>query len=317
MNAPALSWDTLFFNGSIVDLDIRIWTARMSVRPADLGIEDTEEVRAALGLGIVRLAPKKAFDTLLAIRRAALKDVETHSFNFPFIRGARYVPEKKMKDLSEKLRARREEFYRVVKSDFEPERYAQVRADMLPVIRKALLDAACDNIDSSMTRIEAEYPQDIEARFFMGWTTYSVSGAKNAAAAEGMAQETEQVKGVIREMVSQIREEFSEKVASIGKIIARGGKIPTTSIVSCREVLARVKEMNVFGDTELLNQVRAFERILAISEMEARPDNEALKMDLSAIEASVRESLEAAVANAEANLTNVGNRRIAVPEGRR
>jgi hypothetical protein len=76
MTTNALGWDNLFFSGSIVDLDINIWSARLSVRPADLGIEDTAAVREALGLGVVRLAPHKAFERLLAIRQAALKDVE-------------------------------------------------------------------------------------------------------------------------------------------------------------------------------------------------------------------------------------------------
>ena len=103
MTTNALGWDNLFFSGSIVDLDINIWSARLSVRPADLGIEDTAAVREALGLGVVRLAPHKAFERLLAIRRAALKDVENSSFNFPFIRGARYVPEAKVESLLAKL----------------------------------------------------------------------------------------------------------------------------------------------------------------------------------------------------------------------
>ena len=314
-NATALGWDTLFFNGSIVDLDIKVWSARLSVRPSDLGIEDTNEVREALGLGIVRLAPKKAFERILAIRRAALKDVENHSFNFPFIRGARYVPEKKIEPLLEKLRARRDEFGTAV---FEfAASYDAVRAEMYPVIRKALLDAACDNIDESLSRIDAEYPEDVNSRFYFGWTSYAISGAKSKAAQDAVTQETEQVKGVVREIVSQLRAEFSDKVSSVAKIIARGGKIPTNSIASCREVLARVKEMNVFGDTELTNQVRAFERILAVSEVEARPDNEALSKDLDAIAENVQKSLDEAVANAEATLTGLGNRKITIPERRK
>ena len=133
---------------------------------------------------------------------------------------------------------------------------------MLPVIRKALLDAACENVDASLVRIEAEYPKDIVSEFGFSWKIYGISGTKSASASEAIASETEQVKGVIREIVVQLRTEFSEKVSSIAKIIARGGKIPSTSLESAREVLKRVKEMNVFGDAELTNQVRAFERIL-------------------------------------------------------
>ncbi len=312
MTTNALGWDNLFFSGSIVDLDINIWSARLSVRPADLGIEDTPDVREALGLGIVRLAPHKAFERLQQIRRAALKDVENSSFNFPFIRGARYVPEAKVESLLAKLDQRKAEFFAAI-SDFA-DRYNTIRAEMLPVIRKALLDASCDNIDASMTRIEAEYPKDIVSCFFIGWKIYGISGTKSATAAEAIAQETEQVKGVVREIVTQLRTEFTEKVSGVAKIIARGAKVPTSSIASCREVLARVKEMNVFGDVELNRQVIAFERVLALAEVRSDSFNTTSTTDLDRIQDVLTKSLDDAVAAAEKNLTGVGNRRLSLPK---
>lgn len=310
MTTNALGWDNLFFSGSIVDLDINIWSARLSVRPADLGIEDTAAVREALGLGIVRLAPHKAFERLLAIRRAALKDVENSSFNFPFIRGARYVPEAKVEALLAKLEFRQGEFFAAI-TDFS-DRYNFIRAEMIPVIRKALLDAACENIEASLTRIEAEYPKNIVACFGFSWKIYGIGGTKSASASEAIATETEQVKGVIREIVVQLRTEFSEKVSSIAKIIARGGKIPSTSIESAREVLKRVKEMNVFGDVELNNQVRAFERILALQETGYKADEVNLRSDLDLIRVTIEQSIDDAVRAAEKNLTGLGRRKIEV-----
>jgi hypothetical protein len=312
MTTNALGWDNLFFSGSIVDLDINIWSARLSVRPADLGIEDTAAVREALGLGIVRLAPHKAFERLLAIRRAALKDVENSSFNFPFIRGARYVPEAKVERLLAQLDKRQSEFFGAI-NDFS-DRYNFIRAEMIPVIRKALLDAACENIEASLTRIEAEYPKDIVSCFGFSWKIYGISGTKSSSASEAIATETEQVKGVIREIVVQLRSEFSDKVSGIASIIARGGRVPTTSIASCREVLDRVKTMNVFGDSELTNQVRAFERILALSEVSNDPKDLGLSLtpDINKIQKDLNESLDAAIANAEKNLTGLGNRRISL-----
>jgi len=314
MNAAMLNWDSLFFRGSIVDLDINIWSARLSVRPADLGIVDTPDVREALGLGVVRLAPHKAFEKLLAIRRAALKDVENASFNFPFIRGARYVPEKKVEYLLSCLADRKYQFESEV-SRFA-ENYEQTRYAMIPVIRKALVDASCDNVEASIARIVAEYPEDVTSCFGFEWKVYSISGAKSQAAADAVAKETESVKDVVREIVVQLRDEFSEKVKAIAAIIARGAKIPSTSLESARELLNRVKEMNVFGDVELNNQVRAFERVLALASTESVPTNAftTFGTDLNQIQDVLTKSLDEAVAAAEKNLTGLGNRRIQFPE---
>jgi hypothetical protein len=312
MTANELTWDALFYRGSIADLDINIWSAKLNLRPTDIDVADTPDVREALTLGTMRLAPKKAFDRILAIRRAALKDVENSSFNFPFLRGARYVPEAKVAVLIERLESRRAQFDAAI-SDFS-DRYQFIRADMIPIIRKALLDSGCEDIESAMARVNNEYPSQIEAHFGFSWKMYAISGAKSAAA-DVANEETAQVKGILAEIVKQLRDEFAEKVSGIAKIIARGGKIPSTSIDSCREVLKRVKEMNVFGDAELTNQVRAFERILALDSVVGPDTNKVpgLSADLDKIQDTLKTSLDVAIANAERSLTGFGNRKIQIP----
>ena len=312
MTANELTWDALFYRGSIVDLDINIWSAKLNLRPSDIDVADTPDVREALTLGTMRLAPKKAFDGILRVRRAALKGVENSSFNFPFLRGARYVPEAKVARLLELLNIRKAYFDEAV-ADFS-DKYNFIRADTLPVIRRALLDSGCKDIGPAMARVENEYPTDIVSHFGFSWKMYAISGAKSAAAADVASEETAQVKGILAEIVKQLRDEFSEKVSSIAKIIGRGGKIPSTSIDSCREVLKWVKEMNVFGDVELNNQVRAFERILALDSV-VGPDTSkvpGLAADLDKIQDVLKTSLDDAIAAAEKNLTGLGRRKIEV-----
>jgi hypothetical protein len=312
MTANELTWDALFYRGSIADLDINIWSAKLNLRPSDIDVADTPDVREALTLGTMRLAPKKSFDRILQIRRAALKDVENSSFNFPFLRGARYVPEAKVAGLLFSLEKRRDEFEAAV-ADFS-EKYNFIRAETIPVIRRALLDSGCKDIESAMARVNNEYPTDIVSHFGFSWKMYAISGAKSAAGAEAATEETAQVKGILAEIVKQLRDEFSEKVRAIAGIIGRGGKIPSTSIDSCREVLARVKSMNVFGDAELTNQVRAFERILALDSVVGPDTNKVpgLAADLDKIQDVLKTSLDDAIANAEKNLTGLGRRKIEV-----
>ena len=312
MTALELTWDALFYRGSIADLDVNVWGATLNLRPNDVDVNDTQDVREVLQLGKMRLAPKKAFDRILQIRRAALKDVENSSFNFPFLRGARYVPEAKVASLVERLNKRRADWDAAI-FDFA-EDYSTVRGEMLPVIRRALTDAGCRDIETAMARVESEYPKQIEAHFGFSWKMYAIAGAKSAAGAEVASEETAQVKGILREIVVQLRDEFAEKVKSVAAIIARGGRVPSTSIASCREVLNRVKTMNVFGDAELTNQVRAFERILGLSEVAIDPKDlgQSLTPDLNAIQNTLQTSLDDAIRSAEQNLTGLGRRKIKV-----
>lgn len=308
MNSNGLAWDALFFQGSVVDLDITTWTARLGIKPSDLGIENTTEVRMALSLGSHRLAPKKSFDSILEIARDAKRVVEWHSINFPFIRGARYIPEKKMEQLMEKLRGLRSDFNAA--ADEYADRYDEIKAAMIPVIRKALLDAACDNIDASMERILSQYPTRIEVRskFKLSWNVYAIRGAKSQAAAEAVEQESENVKSVVREMVVQLREEFTEKVAIIAKQVARGARLKGNTISSSREVLARIEEMNLFGDSDLSRQIDALRAVL--DRAESMDKSGELAPDLDSIQSALDVSLEEAVANAENYLTGLGRRRI-------
>jgi len=307
-----LGWDKIFAKGSVVDLDVGLYRAHTSIKTSDLEIKDSEEVRKAISLGTFRLIPKKAFEEIAEIGGRAKRTIESHSLTFGFVKGARYVPENKMASLMEKLKALRDEY------DFAAEKfilnYEAEKEAMLPILFKALSDASDDEavVARAYERVVSEYPpaEVIRRKFYLRWTTYSIAGSKSVAAAEQAAVETENVKGIVREMIGQLREELTEKVGTIMALVARGGKVPTSSVESAKEVLDRIESMNIFGDSVLSEQVGKLRAVLTQSEREMSRSKSNNLQTLTSITKAIEGSIEEAVAEAEMNLTGVGRRKI-------
>ena len=312
MTPNKIGWDSLFFMGSIVDIEVKVWPARTRIRPSDVDVEDTPEVRQALSLGSTRLAPKATINKMYALAREAKRVLDDHSFNFPFIKGCRFIPEGKMESLLEQMRSYQSRFGFLADEDFGEEGIEEIKRNMEPVIRKALSDANCKDIKYALERIMNEYPSDVRDRFSFSWKIYAIQGAKSKAAAEAIEEEAENVKSVVREMVTQIREEFTEKVVIISKAVARGGKLKSNVAAAANEVLARVEEMNLFGDVVLNKQIRALRAL--IEKASGMDDISGLEKDMDSIKTALDVSLEEAVRNAESSLTTMGRRRIQAPK---
>ena len=82
-----VGWGALFLNGSVLDLDIGLWSAKTKILPSDFGISDSDEVKRALSLGTHRLFPKESFEEILSVVRDAKTATQYHSLPFPFVRG--------------------------------------------------------------------------------------------------------------------------------------------------------------------------------------------------------------------------------------
>jgi len=311
-----VGWDNLFLTGSVLDLDVSMWAARTKIKPADLGIEDSAEVHKVLSLGNHRLIPSEAFDEIRKAVGATKRTVDYYSLNFPFVRGARYVPENRMSALTERLRAHRETFNEAV--DKFVSTYEQRKTEMLPIIEKALQDASRTStaVVFALDRVKAEYPnaQEVRSKFDMKWNIYAIRAPKSAATAQAAMDETENVKGIIRSMVGQLRDEFVEKVGAIMNAVAKAGKIPTSTIESAREVIQRIEDMNVLGDQELSDQCARFKNVIAKVETNGAYTVRGASTDLTEIKQAITDSMEEAVADAEKNLTGVGRRKIVSKE---
>lgn len=308
-NAPALSWNALFLSGSVVSLSMSLWRARAKILPGDLGIEDTAEVKAALSLGCHRLAPASAFDEILRVAREAQKAVDQLSMNFGLIKGARFIPEKNLGTLLERLRALKIEFEAGVSAFVEG--YDPMREAQLPVIKAALEDATTPPIaQAAYDRLVAEYPtaSQVLTKFSFGWSTYSITSPKTAEAGKFAAQETEEVKSIVADMVKQLREETGETLKGIISLATKGGKLNKRTIEAAQETITRIRGLNILGDRALSEQLDALEK--ALTHVDRAKVGDGFISGLSQIQNTLETSIADAVANAEKTLTGVGYRAI-------
>lgn len=301
------TWNALFLQGSVVDLDTRVWTARTGLRAKDLGVADTPDVERALTLGQTRLAPREAFNDLRDICLRAKRAMEAKSLTFPYVRGARYVPAAQMPALLAALRAHRDEFDAA--ADAFVAAYDETTAAMLPIIQRALIQAARteEAAVEAYNRILDEYPTSdaLRRKFSMTWSIYSISAPRTIAAAEAAQEEADATRSVVAAMVAQVRDEFKERVGVIAAIVARGGKIPVNTVASTEEVIARVEAMNILGDRALTEQVAKLRSIILAA---SGGGAQGALADIVGIQTALETSAAQAVADAEASLTAVGVR---------
>jgi hypothetical protein len=311
--SAALSWNALFLSGSVVSLSISLWRARAKILPSDLGIEDTAEVKAALSLGCHRLAPASAFDEILRISREAQKAIDQLSMNFGLIKGARFIPEKNLAVLLERLHALKAEFY-VAAKEFATN-YDPMREGQLPVIKAALEAATTPAIaKAAYDRLVAEYPTaaQVLAKFSFSHSTYSVTSPKSAEAGKFAAEETEEVKSIVADMVKQLRDETSETLKTVMSLATKGGKLNKRTIEAAQETIGRIRGLNILGDHVLNDQLDAMEKALAAVDRAKVGDG--FVQGLNAIQATLETSIADAVAQAEKTLTGVGHRSIEVED---
>lgn len=310
MSDKKLTWDKLFLNGSVVGLTNSLWRARVQIKASDLGIEDTDAVRTALSLGCHRLMPLKSFEEITRQHREASKLIDYYSVNFGLIRGARYVPEKNLPILIEELKKAKERFYLAVDSFMN--NYEKTKDEMLPIIEKALLDAANDPIAAvnAFNRIKQEYPlaNEVRSKFSLGYSVYAIRSAQNEGVANAAAEESEGVKSIIADMVKQLRDDLTCKLSDILKIVNDGGKLNDKSIEAANNILNRVDSLNVLNDRVLSDQINAFRKALA-SVTDGKYDGNFV-VGLDNIKKTLETSVEEAIKDAEESLTGVGKRKL-------
>jgi hypothetical protein len=219
------------------------------------------------------------------------------------------VPEKNLVKLMDRLKVLKIEFEKAV--DAFVYNYDDVCASMWPVIKQALLDASGDVevAEIAFDRVRSQYPDMIEIknRFRLAWSVYAIKGPSNKAITAG----GDEVKDVLKSMISDLRGEVSGKLGEVLAIVQNGGSLKPRSIEAALGVLDRVEDVNVFGDVELANQIGNIRRVLQTIERGKVLD----KATITGLE-DVKKLLEAdisdAVAAAEENLTGLGRRKLEV-----
>lgn len=254
----ALKLADLFARGAVFALHCGWWRARETLTAADLGIEDTADVRRALSLGTLRLAPPEALAPVLAFYHQACAALDSASLDFRMIPGARYVPEERMDALSESLSNARTAYGIAADALCSDALFATLRESQLDSIRGALTEALSQKRDyaqlvqRAVERVRANYPSATEARrrFYLRWNVYVLDSVDNALV-DSLADTEAEVADVIGGMIAGLREEVREKLASVCALLRDGGKWTERTVNSARATFERVRALNILGDSAL------------------------------------------------------------------
>lgn len=309
-NNQGLNWNALFANGQIVQLTTTSWGANTKLRPADLGLDDTEAVKQALSLGRVRLMPTVSFKQIKRAVAEAKDAIDEHSINFAMIRGARYIPQTNIEKLSPKLIRSKNKFLEAV--DAFCNGYQAARDAYMPTIRTALeaTKASDAAIAHAYERLISFYPTSAEVRmkFTLSWSLYGISGARSQAAMAALSDEQTQVKSIVSGMVEELRGEVKTRVTQLLKATTRGGKLNKKMLEGSRNMIERLETLNILGDSSLNTQLAALKS--AFDSMDENKMDEMFAADLSAIQSALETSAEQAISDVENNLMGTGRRRI-------
>jgi len=306
---PNPTWFDLFSTGSLCDLDISLWHGLVRLKPKDLGIESTQEVRTALTFGHERLLPKRVLQPIFKAAAEARKAVEFNSINFPLVPGSRFVPKNRRRALDRTLDDCRKEFQREL--DVLVKSYDQERQNMQPVLERALTDAAKDTgaVQAAMDRVNLSYPgaDALRNNFSIGWKFFAIASAMDGSPTEDAAA----VKEVIGDLVKKLRAEVTDKADDILGLVARGGKLTQKTYNSALKVCERLESVNILGDRQLDAAVKAIrEAVRQASSADTDKAGEILVNGLGPLKEQLEKSREEAAAEAADRICGLGKRRL-------
>jgi hypothetical protein len=300
----------LFTQGSLVKFTIGKWGARLKTRAIDYGIADTADVQKALSLGVVRLAPAEVFKELNSIEYKAKQDWERSTIRFALFEGTRFCPQAGLDALIDRLDGYAREY--MAEAGRLADSYSEIRAEMLPVIEKALAEAAKTPEDAAraFSRIASEYPsaEEVRSKFSMSNYAFTLSTPDNPTTAL-LRKEAVNMSEVIDGMMKDLYEKVKTQLDRVLKQVSTGGKLQERTIEDVNAILLQLTELNFVGDETLTKQINALRGYLS------RVDRTAVDVGFVKGLQQVGEELEKSMADAtkeaEAKLTGLGRRKLA------
>lgn len=304
-----LTFEDLFSQGTLIDLDVGIWAGLARIVPQDLGIPKTEAVSRALTFGHERLVSKSYLQPLRDCEQAARNAVDNVSIAFPLIKGSRYVPRKNRERLEAELQKIRLRFQAAVTTFLAG--YAQHKTEQADALRKALVTVAKNGeyVEPAMHRLAEKYPTPtaLGQLMYMHWRYLAISAPKDG---ETAGDEVNAVHEAITDIVGGLRKEVQTKLDDVLALVAKGGKITAKTFNAAKRTLDRIAGLNVFGDEKLAEAVEKFRKVIDAAAGAKGTAGEILAHGLDPIKAEVAKDLDAAVKNAAARLTGAGTRKL-------
>lgn len=313
-----LTWSDLFTAGSMFNLHTGAWDRMATIKPTDLGVPDTDEVRQALTRLSMRLLPDEYIKPLRNIINGAKMKLESKTAYFPLIRGARFVPTSSREELENDLSAMRENLKRTVEDLIE--NYEKAKREQYPILVKAIQTTAKtpESAQLLIARIPEFYPssQSLRERFYIRWQVFSLSAPIDGAVGTDIEKEATDVKDALRRMLERLRKDLDKRVGEISDLVMNGGKITKRTYNSTTRLCDRIDSITkTLADPALIRASKALRSTVDAAggiEDDSKARDLVLKDGLKEVALELQASVEAGMRAVEERLTGFGRRRLAV-----
>jgi len=283
-----MSFQNIFTDGVLVDLDIHKWTGERSLQAEDLGLRK-EQLPATFKLGQKSLIPKEVIQEFTHIDYLARKLLTDMSFPFAF-GNARFVPKKMFKDFVDKLENLQQRFMNSVDSlIINYERYKlEVRPEYVKAAHSAFARFSKFNedfeeeknafINDFLERVAGFYPDvtTIRKRFSMNFVVFQMAMPDlSQAGIEDVVSDTAKADLIkatyqdalyekVQEYVNNIVGELRTKAATVLKLvqgnIKEGKRISEATLNMIKNMVEDYGKMDIVGDTEFYNRICEFRK---------------------------------------------------------
>ena len=286
----------IFHDGLLIDVDVRFWSAAISLEAKDLGLEE-KDIADSFKLGKKMLIPHEVIKAFRTVEGQARYVVESNSFKFP-IGNAYFVPRKRFSKVLDKLKECQEAYGKLL--DDLVIQYEAYRQQMIPVYQEAAQTAFINQLPQTTTfgpdydqdadkaeftktfldRIQAHYPsvETLRERFSLTWNVYEIAVPRMRKADEGKVVEDEEMRklaeqdyrsqihtkinGFVSEVVSVLRTETVDLCSKIMTNIEDGKVIRSKTITSLRGFIDRFSDLNFVGDVQVEQQLETIRKEL-------------------------------------------------------
>ena len=249
--------DAVAREGVLASVSIRYWRAAKKLEAQDLGLDERQITDRLIVLGHKRLLPREALVRFALIESRAHAAVERGSF--PFLGGiARFVPNRNLARLTEKLEALKEEF--VAEIDAFMDRYEDLRESALNEWRDAARSMDVP-VGEFVDRIAATFPSGrrLRQRFHFDAHFYQVTAPESVRLQATDAAEQAAVVNARALVARQAAEKLAHDTESFVSDCVANLREQTAQI--CDEMLASMKS----GKTEGVHQ-KTLNRLLGFVE---------------------------------------------------
>ena len=287
--------DAVCRRGVLVATSVRYWRGCKRLNPEDLGLDPAHVSDRLIQLGHKRLIPRDALQAFALIESRVQATVESSSF--PFLGGlARFVPNPRLADLTDKLDKLRDEF-REATLDFVAG-YSPLRDQAMVEWREAArhLNGSAEHL---IATIEQSFPPagDIAKRFAFETRLFQIAAPDSIRleVADGMEQLEvaddrrriaedasrrlqADLNGFIQESVTSMREETARLASEVLETIDGSVTgVHQRTLNRLKSFIDSFRSLNFAGDQQLEATLEKFRReLLTRSAEDYRNDRDAM-----------------------------------------